>query len=100
MSMTGTELMALVASIVLPLWNIPLMFKIVKRKSSEDISLWWALGVWVCIVIMAPSGFVSKDLVWLCFNIVNSILFTGVVIVVLSYRRTKKEEQKIETANA
>lgn len=89
--MSEIELMALVASVTLPLWNIPLMVKIIKRKSSEDISLWWALGVWICILFMAPAGFSSKDIVWRSFNIVNSILFTGVVIVALKYRRTRKE---------
>ena len=33
-----------VAAAVLPLFNIPLIIRIVKRKSSEDISLSWAVG--------------------------------------------------------
>ena len=87
--MTVIENIGLVASIALPLWNIPLMLKIIKRQSSADISLGWVLGVWVCILFMAPSGFVSKDIVWRAFNIMNLILFTGVVIVVLKYRQKK-----------
>lgn len=85
--MTLVEQVGLVASIVLPLWNIPLMIKIIKRKSSNDISLGWLWGVWVCCVIMAPSGFMSKDIVWRTFNIVNLVLFTGVLLVVLKYRK-------------
>ena len=77
--------MGMAAAIILPLWNIPLMIKIVKRRSSRDISLSWALGVWVCILIMAPSGFSSEDIVWRTFNIVNLLLFTGVVMVILKY---------------
>ncbi|MCR4336397.1 MAG: hypothetical protein NUV91_01125 [Candidatus Omnitrophica bacterium] len=76
-----------VAAIILPLWNIPLIINIVKRKSSRDISLWWALGVWVCILLMAPSGFVSPDPIWRTFNIMNVILFTFVVIFTLKYRK-------------
>ena len=75
-----------VAAAVLPLFNIPLIFRIVKRKSSEDISLCWALGVWVCILLMAPSGFTSADIVWRTFNYTNLLLFTGVVFVTLKYR--------------
>ncbi len=81
---------ALIAAIILPLWNIPLIVRIIKRKSSEDISIFWALGVWTCFALMAPSGFVSSDTVWRTFNIVNFILFSAVVIVVLAYRKRAK----------
>lgn len=83
----------IVAAVVLPLFNIPLIFKIVQRKSSRDISLCWALGVWVCIVLMAPSGFTSEDVVWRTFNYMNIVLFTGVVFTTLKYRdgHTKRD---------
>lgn len=75
------------AAIVLPFWNIPLIVKIIKRKSSRDISLGWVLGVWGCFLLMAPSGFRSEDVVWRMFNIVNMIFFTAVVAVTLRYRK-------------
>ena len=76
-----------IAAVVLPFWNIPLIIKIVKRKSSKDISLSWALGVWVCIIFMFPSGIVSNDLTWKAFNIVNLVLFSGVVFTIFKYRK-------------
>lgn len=85
------ETVAFIAAIALPLWNIPLIVRVVKRKSSKDISLYWALGVWICFLFMAPAGFRSTDMVWRAFNIMNLILFTGVVIVVLVYRKIGKE---------
>ena len=75
------------AAIVMPLFNIPLIVKIVRRRSSEDISKSWVMGVWGCALLMAPSGFVSKDIVFRSFNIVNLVLFTGVVIAVWKYRK-------------
>jgi uncharacterized protein with PQ loop repeat len=81
------ENIGLAAAIIMPLWNIPLIVKIVRRKSSADISISWAMGVWICALLMAPSGFASKDIVWRCFNIVNLVLFTGVVIAVWRYRK-------------
>ena len=81
------EHISLVASIVMPLFNIPLIVKIVRRRSSADISMSWVMGVWICALLMAPSGFTSTDLVWRCFNIVNLVLFTGVVIAVWRYRK-------------
>ncbi len=82
-----TKTIALIAALVLPLWNIPLIMRIIKRKSSRDISTYWVLGVWSCFVLMAPEGFRSIDPVWKAFNIVNLIVFTGVVIIVLMYKK-------------
>ncbi len=89
-----SEKIAFVAAIVLPLFNIPLIMKMIKRKSSEDISLCWVLGVWVCILLMAPSGFRSEDIVWRTFNYVNVVLFTAVMVVTLRYRRGRGHEEK------
>lgn len=85
--MSTLESIGLAASIIMPLFNIPLIIRIIRRRSSADISMSWVMGVWVCALLMAPSGFTSKDIVWRCFNIVNLVLFTGVVIVVLKYRK-------------
>jgi len=82
-----TEKIALIAAIVLPFWNIPLIVRIIRRKSSRDISIYWTLGVWTCFVLMAPEGFRSEDIVWRTFNIVNLVLFTLVTIVVIAYRK-------------
>lgn len=84
-----TEKIALIAAIILPLWNIPLIARMVKRKSSADISLHWALGVWFCFILMAPDAFKSADLVWKTFNIVNLVLFSIVIVVVFYYRQKK-----------
>lgn len=83
---------SLVASVVLPMFNIPLIIRIIRRKSSSDISLTWAWGVWICLLLMAPDGFTSTEIVWKTFNIVNLTLFTAVVITVTIYRR--KAEKK------
>lgn len=79
--------LALIAAVILPLWNIPLIIRIIKRKSSRDVSPYWAVGVWICLILMAPAGFVSKDIVWRVFNIANLILFTLVLISVMAYRK-------------
>ena len=77
----------LAASVVLPLFNIPLIIRIIRRRSSADISMSWAMGVWVCSLLMAPSGLTSVDVVWRCYNIVNLTFFTEVVIAVWRYRK-------------
>ncbi len=86
------EKIGFVASIVLPLWNIPLVWRIVKRKSSKDISVSWALGVWCCILLMAPNGLASKDMTFKAFTIMNLIFFTMVVLATVIYRKGNKNE--------
>ena len=77
------------AAVILPLWDIPLMVRVVRRKSSEDISMVWAVGLWATSVLMAPSAFIAGDVVAMGFNMVNVIMLTGVVIVVIKYRKGK-----------
>ena len=85
--------MALIAAVVLPLWNIPLIIRMVKRGSSDDISLAWAFGVWTCLVLMAPDALTSTDIVWKVFSISNVTLFSCVVFVVIFFR-IKTAQQK------
>lgn len=76
----------MIAGVVMPLFNIPLVYKIRKRKSSSDISLTWALGVWSTILIMTPSAVMSADPVFRIFGIINAVLFSVVVFFVIRYR--------------
>lgn len=80
---------ALIAAIVLPLFNIPLVMRVIKRKSSRDLSIHWAVGVWVCFALMLPEALRSSDIVWRAFSIMNILLFTLVLVVVLMYRKGK-----------
>ena len=80
------NVLGLVGGIMLPLFNVPLIYKIIKRKSSNDLSLVWVVGVWICIVMMTPSGFQSEDIVWRTYSYFNIILFTGVVFTAIKYR--------------
>lgn len=80
------ETVGLVAAIALPLWNIPLIVQIARRRSSKDISLAWAFGVLGCLLLMLPSGLQSPDRIYKVFTIVNVVFFSGVVVQVLRYR--------------
>jgi len=91
MEMSLIDKIALVAGIALPLFNIPLIVRIIKRKSSQDISLSWLFGVWICILLMAPSAFQSEDTVWRIFNYNNVAFFTVVVFVTVKYRKSRND---------
>jgi uncharacterized protein with PQ loop repeat len=81
------EVLALGASVVMPLWNIPLIVRVIQRKSSRDLSLFWLWGVWGCMLLMMPWAFVTKDIVLKTFSSANFVLFSGVVLVVIRYRK-------------
>ena len=76
----------MVAALVLPFWNIPLMARIRRRRSSGDVSLLWTLGVFGCLLLMLPSALVSPDPVFKVFAVANLVLFSAVVLQVLRYR--------------
>ncbi|MFH1645846.1 MAG: hypothetical protein ABIB11_05430, partial [Candidatus Omnitrophota bacterium] len=78
---------SLIAAIVLPMWNTPLIIRVIKRRSSNDISLWWAFGVWTCFMLMLPKGLVSNDIVFKAFTIANTILFTITVLVIIYFHK-------------
>ncbi len=80
---------ALVASIVLPLWNIPLIIRMIKRRSSGDISLFWAIGVWACLLAILPSGMRSDFLVWKVFAIANFSFFSFVAFFTVFFHNKK-----------
>lgn len=80
------KIIGIIAAIILPFWNIPLIIRIQKRKSSKDISLFWAFGVLICLIFMFPSAIVSSDIVFKVFSIVNIIFFSIVVIQTVRYR--------------
>lgn len=79
------KIIGLIAAVMLPIWNIPLIYRIGKRKSSQDVSLYWAFGVWICMILMLPSAFVSTDIVYKVFSVSNILFFSIVVFQVVRF---------------
>lgn len=89
--MHSLELLALVSSVALPLWNIPLLIRVVQRKSSSDMSLPWVWGVWGSIFLMLPWAAITTDIVFKVFSFVNFVLFSIVLVVILKYYKGEKD---------
>jgi hypothetical protein len=83
------DAIGMVAAAGMPLWNIPLILRIERRRSSADISLLWVLGVWACILAMSPAAVRSSDPAFRIFGWMNLVLFTGVVVQVLRFREKR-----------
>ena len=77
----------LVAAVTLPFFNIPLIIRIQRRKSADDISLTWVLGAFSCMVLMLPSGLLSAEPVYRAYSMVNIVFFGTVVAQVLRFHR-------------
>lgn len=84
---TWIERVGVVSAVLLPLFNIPLILRLVRRKSSNDFSLSWALGVWSCIFFMTPQALRSPDAAFRAFGAFNLLFFSVVVVLILKYRR-------------
>lgn len=76
----------LVVGIILPFFNLAQIWRMIKFKSSHDVSLVWCLGVWVCTMLMLPSALLSEDTVYRTFSIVNVAFFSTLVGTVVYYR--------------
>lgn len=74
------------AGFLLPFFNIPLILTIRRNKSAANISLVWTFGVWICTFLMLPQVFVTEDLTFKIFGLVNFILFSVVVFYVRKHR--------------
>ena len=83
--------MGTVGAIVLPLFNIPLIVRIWQRKSSKDFSMTWAVGVWVCIVLMTPQALRSPDDSFKIYGYLNIVFFSIVAFMVVRYRDRQKQ---------
>ena len=75
-----------IAGAALPLFDIPLIVRIVKRRSSKDISVLWAVGLWASSAAMVPAGILSHEWASKAFNIVNITMLTALLMVVIKYR--------------
>ena len=81
------EKIGMTAAVALPLFNIPLILRLYRRKSSGDFSLSWAVGVWVCIVLMTPQALRSTDAAFRAYGIVNILFFSVVAFQIVKYRK-------------
>lgn len=81
---------SMIAGILLPFWNIPLIVRVVRRRSSKDISLYWAFGVWFCLLLMLPHGLLTEEVVLTAFTISNFTLFTITALIIIIFHKERR----------
>lgn len=80
---------------ILPFFNLAQIFRMIKFKSSHDVSIVWCIGVWVCIILMLPSALISEDRVYRLFSIVNVGFFTLLVSTAVYFRIFPKKDPTV-----
>ena len=83
------KVVGVVASVILPLFNTPLILKIRKTGSSKDYSLTWTFGIMGCTLLMLPAVLSTHDIVFKAFGIINLVTFSTVMFYILKYHRRK-----------
>lgn len=78
--------LGMVAGLILPFFNLAQIIRMIKFKSSHDVSIVWCIGVWICIVLMLPSALISEDTVYRTFSIVNVAFFSALVGTAVYFR--------------
>ena len=80
----------MVSAIIMPLFNIPQILIVLRRKSSEGVSLIWVTGIELCILGILPSSLMSPDPILRAYGIVNTVFFTATFVVVLYYHPARR----------
>ncbi|MBI4374100.1 MAG: hypothetical protein HY542_04400 [Deltaproteobacteria bacterium] len=92
-SVSFLEKLGWVASILLPFFNIPLMLRMIQRRSSADLSLLWVSGVFLCLLAMEPVALMSPDRLFKVFATMNVILYSGVAFLAFFFRIKRFRER-------
>ena len=78
-----------VTTSVLPLFNVPLILNIRKRKCSCDISLLWTAGIWGCSLVFMIVSLLSGGTLLKAIAVVNFVFFTATMLYILKYHQIK-----------
>lgn len=92
-----TEIVGLVAGICTSISLLPQLFKLVKHKKAEDISLFYLILLFIGLGLWIWYGILRDDIPILVTNGL-SLVINGIVIVLgIRYKRAHKEKRESET---
>jgi len=88
-----TEIVGLAAGICTSISLLPQLFKLVKHKKAEDISLFYLIILFIGLGLWIWYGFLRDDIPILVTN-GFSLVINGIVIVLgIRYKRAHKEKR-------
>jgi MtN3 and saliva related transmembrane protein len=92
-----TEIVGLAAGICTSISLLPQLFKLVKHKKAEDISLFYLVILFIGLGLWIWYGVLREDLPIIATN-GFSLVINGIVIVLgIRYKKAHKERHDAET---
>ena len=70
--------------------GIPQIIKLLKTKSSNDISIWMYILTWVAVAIVVVDTFLHHDFGSMVSNFVSLGTLSVTTFLVIKYRQKKK----------
>jgi uncharacterized protein with PQ loop repeat len=69
--------------------GIPQIVKLIKTKSSEDISTWMYVLTWVAVAIVVVDTFLHHDFGSMVSNFISLITISITTFLVIKYKKKK-----------
>ncbi len=74
------------SSMVVPLFHIPLILKLYKKKSSQEWSVISVCGFWISTLGIQPWAMMTSDKALTILNSLSLLFISVEVVLVLRYR--------------
>ena len=75
--------------------GIPQIVKLIKTKSSNDISVWMYILTWVAVAIVVVSTFIHHDIGSAISNLVSLITMSITIFLVFKYKNNPAPKPQI-----
>ena len=69
--------------------GVPQIVKLIRTKSSEDISIWMYILTWVAVAIVVIDTYLHHDIGSAISNLVSLITMTITIFLVIKYKKPK-----------
>jgi MtN3 and saliva related transmembrane protein len=69
--------------------GIPQIIKLIRTKSSEDISIWMYILTWVAVAIVVIDTFLHHDFGSAISNLISLITMSITIFLVIKYKKKK-----------
>ena len=80
----------LIASVLTTLAAVPQLFKIIKEKKAENISLLWIFILFLGLCGWIYYGILKKDMIIFISNLLAALINAGIAVSAIKYKQEKQ----------
>jgi len=89
--MTWDDLLVIIGAIILVLSWLPQAMRIIKNKSSRDVSLYFLIIIMTGTILLIPHSYIIGDIYFTFMNISAAIAQACVIFLALHYSTQDNE---------